>query len=77
VRIADLEKKVEIEKEMKENYYKKYTEYMTNFIKAEKRRKEIEVYLGIKKRQQSKMKKIVAVLIPVIFLLVAIYFMIG
>lgn len=53
--IEDLKKKLEIEREVKENYQKKSVDYMIDFIKAEKRRKEIEIYLGIKhKRNQGK-----------------------
>lgn len=53
--IEDLKKKLEIEREVKENYQKKSVDYMIDFIKAEKRRKEIEIYLGIKnKRKRGK-----------------------
>ena len=52
--IMDLERKLSIEREIKETYQKKSLEYMINYIKAEKRRKEIELYLGIKRKARQR-----------------------
>jgi hypothetical protein len=54
VMIEDLRKQLELEKEIKENYQKKSVDYMFDYIKAEKRRKEIEIYLGIKRKAKKR-----------------------
>ena len=68
--IKDLKKKIEIEIEIKENYQRKSVEYMIDYIKAEKRRKEIEVYLGIKKRKFRSNLKGIAIIVAIVIVII-------
>jgi hypothetical protein len=76
IKISGLKKKLAIEKEMKESYQKKYTDYMLNYIKSEKRRKEIEIYLGIKQKQRRRYTKTTAIGVAVVALVLIIVYLI-
>jgi len=69
--IQELQKKLEMETEVKMDYQKKSSQYMIDYIKAEKQRKEIEIYTGIK--NQLKKRRITYFLIVMIIAIICLY----
>lgn len=56
----------------------KYSDYMADFIKADKKRKEFEVYLKNKKRQKRrKLKNALMIALPILVFLIIMYFLIS
>ena len=74
--IDDLKNKLKIEREIKESYQKKSVDYMIDFIKAEKRRKEIEIYLGIKNKRKRGKAILYFLAAFIAFVLIVLYWII-